>query len=116
MLWATACLGPLSLIVDKPWTLNPSASSVVAAVTLGVLCTGLALLIYFRLVRTLGSLGVASNSYLRAGVSVLLGVVVLGEQISSAIGIGCVAILLGVALINISSPAINSRRAPDRAV
>lgn len=114
MLWAAACLVPLSLIVDQPWTLRPSASSVLAAVTLGFLGTALALLIYFRLVRTLGSMGVASNSYLRAGVSVLLGVVVLGERVSAAIGIGFFAIILGVALINVSSPATKARRSLNR--
>jgi drug/metabolite transporter (DMT)-like permease len=115
MLWATACLVPLSLIVDRPWALRPLASSVLAAVTLGILCTGLALLIYFRLVTTLGSMGVASNSYLRACVSILLGVVVMGEQFSSVMGIGFVAILLGVALINVSSPAIKARPGAGRA-
>jgi drug/metabolite transporter (DMT)-like permease len=55
----------------------------------------------FRLVRTLGSIGVASQSYLRAGVSVLLGIVALGEQINASIGIGLVAVILGVALINL---------------
>jgi len=114
MLWATACLVPLSLFVDRPWTLRPSASSILAAVTLGLLGTGLALVIYFRLVRTLGSIGVASNSYLRAGVSVLLVVVVLGERVSAAIGIGLFAIILGVALINVSSPAITGRRSLNR--
>ena len=42
MIWATACLGPLCLVADKPWTLNPSAHSVVAAVVLGLLSTGVA--------------------------------------------------------------------------
>ena len=55
-------------------------------------------------------MGVASQSYLRAGVSVLLGIFVLGEQITQAIGLGLVAIILGVAVINISSPAFSLRR------
>jgi drug/metabolite transporter (DMT)-like permease len=110
MIWATVCLGPLSLVVDKPWTLSPSAGSVVAAVVLGLLCTGVALLLYFRLVKTIGSMGVASQSYLRAGVSVLLGIFVLGEQITLAIGLGLVVIILGVAVINIPFPAFNARR------
>jgi drug/metabolite transporter (DMT)-like permease len=104
MLWATACLGPLSLVVDRPWTLSPSTSSVIAAVVLGFLCTGVALVLYFRLVKTIGSMGVASQSYLRAGVSVLLGIFVLGEQITWLIAIGLVAVILGVALINASAP------------
>jgi drug/metabolite transporter (DMT)-like permease len=117
MIWATVCLGSLSLIVDRPWTLNPSTSSVIATFVLGFFCTGVALLVYFRLVRTLGSMGVASQSYLRGGVSVLLGIFVLGEQITQAIGFGLTAIILGVALINVSSPAtaLNVRRRSARA-
>jgi drug/metabolite transporter (DMT)-like permease len=107
MVWATVCLVPLSLVVDRPWTLKPSASSFLAAIVLGLLCTGGALLLYFRLVRTLGSMGVASQSYLRAGVSVLLGVVVLNEQITPAMGLGLLAIALGVAAINIRGPRTN---------
>jgi drug/metabolite transporter (DMT)-like permease len=110
MIWATVCLGPLSLAVDRPWGLSPSASSIVAAVVLGLFCTGVALLLYFRLVRTIGSMGVASQSYLRAGVSVLLGIFVLGEQINQTIGLGLAAIILGVAAINIPTPGFNARR------
>jgi drug/metabolite transporter (DMT)-like permease len=110
MIWATVCLGPLSLVVDRPWALSPSTSSIVAAVVLGLFCTGVALLLYFRLVRTIGSMGVASQSYLRAGVSVLLGIFVLGEQITQAIGLGLGAIILGVAVINIPTLGFNARR------
>ena len=82
MIWATVCLVPLSMVMEQPWTLRPSGDSVLAAMVLAIFCTGGALLIYFRLVRTLGSMGVASQSYLRAGVGVILGVVVLGEEIT----------------------------------
>jgi len=105
MICATACLVPLSLLVDRPWTLNPSPVSLLAATALAIFCTGGALLIYFRLVRTLGSMGVASQAYLRAGVSVMLGVIVLGEPITLVIGLGLLATILGVAAINM--PARN---------
>jgi len=99
-LWAALCLIPASLIIDRPWTLTPSNEAIAASLILGVFCTGLALLIYFRLLRTLGSLGTASQSYLRAGFGVLLGMIFLGEQITPLVGIGLTAALLGVALIN----------------
>ena len=101
MLWATLFLVPLSLAVDRPWTLTPTGDAVFAAIALGILCTGVALILYFRLVRTLGSMGVASQSYLRAGVSVLLGIVILGEHITVPIGFGLCATIVGVIAINI---------------
>ena len=111
ILWASVSLLPLSLLLDHPWTLTPSSSSLFAAATLAILCTGIALIIYFRLMHTLGAMGVASQSYLRAGLSVLLGLVVLGEQLSATVLIGLVVTIVGVALIN--WPARNPHTAPS---
>ena len=101
MVWASIILTPVCLIVDKPWTIVFSVESVIAAIILAVLCTAVALLIYFRLLKTLGSIGVASQSYLRAGVGVVLGILVLGETMALLAGFGIVASLLGVVLINL---------------
>lgn len=100
MIWASIVLIPASLLLEHPWTLTPSITAIGAACFLGIFCTGFALIIYFRLARTLGSMGVASQAYLRAGVGVLLGVVFLGEQITFVIGFGLLAAILGVAAIN----------------
>ncbi|KGF70502.1 hypothetical protein LL06_05175 [Hoeflea sp. BAL378] len=100
MICASAVLVPASLLVDRPWQLSPSLAALAAALALAVLCTALALVLYFRLVRTLGSMGVASQAYLRAGVGVALGVLLLGESIALSTGLGLVAALLGVVLIN----------------
>jgi drug/metabolite transporter (DMT)-like permease len=100
MLWAALTLVPLSLAFEHPWTLRPSALACLAAATLALLGTGVALIIYFRLIKTLGPMGVASQSYLRAGVSVLLGLIILGEQLSGTVLAGLAAIIVGVALIN----------------
>lgn len=101
MIWASVWLLPLSLIIDRPWTLRPSFAAIMAAAGLALLSTGIALTIYFRLLKTLGSMGVASQAYLRAGVGVILGVVILGETMTPIIGLGLLAAILGVALINI---------------
>ena len=100
---AAVCLIPASLIIDKPWQLTPSLQAWLAAIVLGIARTGFAFLLYFRLLRTLGSLGVASQAYLRAGVGVALGLFVLGEQITLVVGFGLAAALVGVALINLPS-------------
>ncbi len=105
MIWAVIVLVPASLIVDKPWTLSPSGSALMAVFVLAIFCTGLALLIYFRLLKTLGSLGVASQAYLRAGIGVLLGIVFLGEQITSVMAMGLLAAIIGVAAINMPARA-----------
>ncbi|MDF1791406.1 MAG: DMT family transporter [Thalassobaculaceae bacterium] len=100
MLCAAAVLIPASILLDRPWELAPSWRALGSALVLGIACTGIALLLYFRLVRTLGSLGVASQSYLRAGVGVLLGVLVLGETLTPTVIVGVVAAIAGVVAIN----------------
>lgn len=100
MICATATLVPLAFVVERPWAMHPSTVALAATAVLSVLCTGVALLLYFRLVRTIGSMGVASQSYLRAGVGVILGVVLLGETIALPAAIGIAAAIIGVALIN----------------
>jgi len=100
MICATATLVPLAFVVERPWAMHPSTVALAAMAVLSVLCTGVALLLYFRLVRTIGSMGVASQSYLRAGVGVILGVVLLGETIALPAAIGIAAAIIGVALIN----------------
>ena len=100
MIWASVVLIPAALVLERPFDITPSATAMVAALVLSVFCTGVALLIYFRLVRTLGSLGVASQAYLRAAVGVLIGIFVLGEKLTPMIFLGLAAALIGVALMN----------------
>lgn len=100
MLIATLVLIPAAIVLEQPWQLDPSYKSILATIVLSILCTGIALLLYFRLIQTLGSMGVASQAYLRAGVGVILGITVLGESLTSSMTFGVVAAMLGVVLIN----------------
>lgn len=100
MLWAAAVLVPLALLVDQPWSLRPTMPALAATAVLSIMCTGVALLLYFRLVKSIGSMGVASQSYLRAGIGVVLGLVFLGETLSPPVAAGLAAAIAGVALIN----------------
>lgn len=99
MTMATLLMLPISLYFDEPWALSPSSDAVSSIAALGVFSTALAMIIYFRLVRTLGALGVTSGSYLRAGFSVLLGVALLNEALSLSLLIGLALIFLGVAIV-----------------
>lgn len=99
MMMAAILMLPISLYFDSPWALSPSSDAIWSIVALGVFSTALAMIIYFRLVRTLGALGVTSGSYLRAGFSVFLGVLLLNEEMSLSLLIGLVLIFLGVAIV-----------------
>ncbi len=82
LLCGAAMLIPLSLVVDRPWTLAPSANSLLALLVLAVFSTALAFVIYFRLVQTLGSVGTTAQAYLRVPIGVAVGVVFLGESLT----------------------------------
>ncbi|MBB3351993.1 drug/metabolite transporter (DMT)-like permease [Rhizobium sp. BK049] len=89
-------LMPVSLLVDRPWGLDPSAASVLALLALSAFSTALAFTIYFRLVQTLGSVGTTSQAYLRVPIGVAIGIVFLGERLSPTAWIGLVCVILGV--------------------
>jgi drug/metabolite transporter (DMT)-like permease len=101
LLGGTLVLLPVCLVVDRPWTLSPSPSSLAAAAALAVFSTALAFIIYFRLLRTLGSVGTTAQSYLRAPLGVALGIVFLGEALAPSAAAGLVFVLMGVAAMTL---------------
>jgi drug/metabolite transporter (DMT)-like permease len=96
LICGAAILIPASLVVDQPWTLAPSAASLLALLALAVFSTALAFVIYFRLVQTLGSVGTTAQAYLRVPIGVAIGVVALGERLSSTAWLGLACVLAGV--------------------
>jgi drug/metabolite transporter (DMT)-like permease len=96
-----AILTPLSLVVEQPWTITPSASSLLALLGLSVFSTAAAFAIYFRLIHTLGSVATTAQAFLRVPIGVLLGVVFLGESLSSTAWIGLACVVAGVAAMTI---------------
>jgi len=108
LLCGAAILIPASLVVDRPWTLAPSASSLLALLGLAVFSTAFAFVIYFRLIQTLGSVGTTAQAYLRVPIGVALGVLFLGESLTPTAWIGLACVVVGVAAMTI--PA---RKAPS---
>jgi drug/metabolite transporter (DMT)-like permease len=106
LLCGAVILLPVSLVVDRPWTLAPSMSSLLALLGLSVFSTAVAFVIYFRLIQTLGSVGTTAQAYMRVPIGVALGVVFLGETLSPTawVGLGCVVI--GVAAMTIPAPKV----------
>jgi drug/metabolite transporter (DMT)-like permease len=103
MLCGAAILIPLSVLVDRPWTLAPSAASLAALAGLSVFSTALAFLIYFRLLHTLGSVGTTAQAYLRVPTGVAIGVAFLGESLSPTAWAGLICVVIGVAAMTVPS-------------
>lgn len=96
MLCGGAVLVPLSLVIDQPWTLAPSTDSLLALLALSVVSTALAFVLFFRLLRTLGSVSTTAQAYLRVPVGVAIGVIFLGETPSPTALAGLVCVVTGV--------------------
>jgi len=96
MICGAVILIPLSLIVDRPWTLAPSGQSIAALLALSVFSTALAFVIYFRLIQTLGSVGTTAQAYIRVPIGVSIGVVFLGETLMPTAWIGLLCVVAGV--------------------
>ena len=72
--------------------------SVVAVVVLGVFGTGVTFHLNYRLIADEGPTTAATVGYLLPVVSVVLGAVVLGEEIGPRVVAGMVVVLMGVAV------------------
>jgi drug/metabolite transporter (DMT)-like permease len=76
----------------------PSATAWGAAALLSLLCTGLAYVLYFRLIANAGATNAISVTFLVPGFAMLWGWLFMGEEPTPAMLLGCGVILLGTAL------------------
>jgi drug/metabolite transporter (DMT)-like permease len=108
LLCGAAILLPVSFVAERPWTLMPSTTSVLALLGLAIFSTAIAFVIYFRLIQTLGSVGTTAQAYLRVPIGVALGVLLLGEKLSPTAWIGLACVVIGVAAMTIPArkPAV----------
>ncbi len=97
-LLAALIITPIALIVDRPWTLSPSAPSLAMAALLGLLPTGLANVIFFVLIRRTGAVFLALVNYLTIPWAVLMGVAFLSERPGWNAALALALILGGVGI------------------
>ncbi|MEO1590794.1 MAG: DMT family transporter [Cyanobacteria bacterium J06632_22] len=97
---AATLLLPLSWVVERPHLRQVDGASWAAVTALGVLCTGLAYLIYYFILTEAGATSAALVTFLIPPSALLLGAVVLEEQLAWNGVVGLAAILTGLALIN----------------
>ena len=93
---ATVLLLPLAWLY-WPET-QPGRVSWVSAVVLGIICTGIAYILYFRLLSRIGPAKALAVTYLMPAFGVLWGHLLLNEPVTSSMIVGCAVILLGTTL------------------
>ncbi|HOL65243.1 MAG TPA: DMT family transporter [Accumulibacter sp.] len=109
---ALLCLLPLLPFSPRLSSAMLSAGGMAAALALGVLCTGLAYQIYFRLVREIGAASALTVTFLIPLFGILWGALFLQEAVTGTTFVGAAFVLLGTALVTGFNPlALRSQRA-----
>jgi drug/metabolite transporter (DMT)-like permease len=95
---AALTLLPIYLFSGPLVTTVPDIASVAAIVTLGALGSGVAYLFYYKILDVVGSAIASSVTYITPVIAVILGVILLGEQLHWYEPVGGVIVVLGAAI------------------
>ena len=95
-LWSVIFLLPCSLIIETPWNSDPSLKSTISLLYLGVIATGLAWLIRFRILTVNGLVFQTQVAYLIPIFGVIFGYFLMDEIITWRVLFSLVIILTGI--------------------
>ncbi len=100
LLVGAALLAPLAIVTSVVDRFDPTPTRALAVVLLGVVGTGVAYVLNYRLLAELGPTKTSLTTYIIPVVAIVLGVVVLNEPFSLRIVVGGAVIAVGVALVH----------------
>ena len=95
-LWSVIFLLPLSIIFEAPWNANPTFESTLSLLYLGVVATGLAWLIRFRILTVNGLVFQTQVAYLIPIFGIIFGFFLMDEVITWKVIVSLVVILMGI--------------------
>ncbi|MEM7278397.1 MAG: DMT family transporter, partial [Pseudomonadota bacterium] len=101
MLIVASIMSLPTALVDLPAITTPSVGAIVALGILGLLTTGFATLLYFRIVQGPGPTFLSFVNYLVPAWAVIAGALFLDESLSPSVFVGLAFILCGIALSEI---------------
>ena len=107
LIWAVIILIPLSFFIEKPWTYNPSIQSTISVIYLGLVSTGIAWLLRFKILVDNGLIFQSQVSYLIPIFGTILSYIFLKELITVKVLISLIAVVIGIYFV---------RRAGDKKV
>ena len=103
LIWATIFLIPITAFIEKPWNLNPSTDSTISIIYLGIVATGFAWLLRFRILKTNGLVFQAQVAYLIPIFGIILGYIFLKELITPKVLVAVAAVIIGIYLVKKSN-------------
>ena len=87
---------PLSIFIEQPWNLNPRLDSTISVIYLGLVSTGLAWLLRFRILIRNGLIFQSQVSYLIPIFGTILSYIFLKELITTKVLISLIAVIIGI--------------------
>ncbi|MEO5884372.1 MAG: DMT family transporter [Candidatus Limnocylindrales bacterium] len=98
--FAALITGTIAIVLEHPWTATPDLQAIFAILWLGILGSGLAYLLVFRLFANWGATRTTLVAYLIPVVGIALGYVFLQEPLDPRILIGTALVIAGIGLVN----------------
>jgi len=95
-LWSVIFLLPFSLMIESPWNSNPTLQSTLSLLYLGVIATGLAWLIRFRILTVNGLVFQTQVAYLIPIFGIFFGYFLMDEVLTWKVILSLVIILVGI--------------------
>ena len=96
LIWATIILIPLVSFIEQPWTLTPRLDSTISVVYLGLVSTGIAWLLRFRILINNGLIFQSQVSYLIPIFGTILSYIFLKELMTIKVLISLIAVVVGI--------------------
>ena len=103
LIWATIFLIPITAYTEQPWNLNPSTESTISVIYLGIVATGFAWLLRFRILITNGLVFQAQVAYLIPIFGIILGYIFLKEVITPKVLVAVAAVIIGIYFVKKSN-------------
>ncbi len=108
---AAAVVVPLALVAGDPGATRLDAERLGAWLALGVLSSGVAYILYYRLIAAVGATTASFSTYLMPIVGLLWGWLLLGEPLGPRTLAGVALILIGLVVASLRRPALRAERA-----
>ena len=96
LIWAIIILFPLVVLIEQPWESIPRTDSLISVIYLGIVPTGIAWLLRFRILTQNGLIFQSQVSYLIPLFGVILGYIFLEELITIKVLISLLAVCIGI--------------------
>ena len=96
LIWATIILIPLVSFIEQPWNVAPRMDSTISVIYLGLVSTGIAWLLRFRILVNNGLIFQSQVSYLIPIFGTILSYIFLKELITTKVLISLIAVSIGI--------------------